>query len=70
MKEWFVASWDVVGFVVLSTVAMYLSVLIGVRIAGRRTLAQLSAFDAVVTIALGSIGADPPSRATRREPPR
>lgn len=55
MKEWFVASWDVVGFVVLSTVAMYLSVLIGVRIAGRRTLAQLSAFDAVVTIALGSI---------------
>lgn len=55
MKEWFVASWDVIGFVVLSTVAMYLSVLIAVRIAGRRTLAQVSAFDAVVTIALGSI---------------
>jgi uncharacterized membrane protein YcaP (DUF421 family) len=55
MSEWFGASWDVVGFVVLSTVAMYTSVLVGVRVAGRRTLAQMSAFDAVVTIALGSM---------------
>lgn len=55
MAEWFGASWSAIGFVALSTVAMYLSVLVGVRLAGRRTLAQLSAFDAVVTIALGSI---------------
>jgi uncharacterized membrane protein YcaP (DUF421 family) len=55
MSEWFGASWSVVGFVALSTIAMYLSVLVGVRVAGRRTLTQLSAFDAVVTIALGSI---------------
>ncbi len=55
MSEWFGASWEVVGFVVLSTVAMYASVLLGVRTAGRRTLAQMSAFDAVVTIALGSM---------------
>jgi uncharacterized membrane protein YcaP (DUF421 family) len=34
---------------------MYVSILIGVRVAGRRTLAQLSAFDAVITIALGSM---------------
>lgn len=55
MADWFGASWSTLGFVALSTVAMYLSVLVGVRLAGRRTLAQLSAFDAVVTIALGSI---------------
>lgn len=34
---------------------MYLSTLVAVRVAGRRTLAQLSAFDVVVTIAIGSL---------------
>ena len=51
------ASWSAVGLVALTTVAMYASVIVAVRIAGRRTLAQLSAFDAVVTIALGSMTA-------------
>lgn len=55
MDEWFGASWTRLGFVVLSTAAVYLSVLIAVRLTGRRTLAQLSAFDIVVTIALGSM---------------
>jgi uncharacterized membrane protein YcaP (DUF421 family) len=45
----------VVGTVVAVTAAMYASVLAATRVAGRRTLAQLSAFDVVVTIALGTI---------------
>jgi uncharacterized membrane protein YcaP (DUF421 family) len=53
--EWFGAAWGTFGFVALSTAAMYASVLLGIRVAGRRTLSQLSAFDAVVTIALGSL---------------
>lgn len=55
MSAWFASSWSTVGFVALSTLAMYASLLIGIRVAGRRTLAQLSAFDAVITIALGSM---------------
>jgi uncharacterized membrane protein YcaP (DUF421 family) len=41
--------------VAAGTVAMYFSTLVAVRMAGRRTLAQLSAFDAVITVAIGSL---------------
>lgn len=49
------ASWYMVGVVVATTTATYLTAIAMVRLAGRRTVAQLSAFDAVVTIALGSL---------------
>lgn len=49
------SSWDVIGTVALSTLAIYVTAVVTVRLAGRRTVAQLSAFDAVVTIALGSV---------------
>ena len=42
---------------VLRTAFVYAVTLFAVRIAGRRTLAQLSAFDVVVTVALGSLAA-------------
>lgn len=53
--EWLSSSWATVGKVVATTVLMYLSAFATTRLAGRRTVAQLSAFDAVVTIALGSV---------------
>lgn len=55
MSEWFVSSWDSVAYVVAGTAAMYVSTLVAIRVAGRRTLAQLSAFDVVITIAIGSL---------------
>lgn len=55
MSEWFGASWQTIGYVVAGTVAMYCSTFIAARIAGRRTLAQLSAFDTIITIAIGSL---------------
>ncbi|MDP9071472.1 MAG: DUF421 domain-containing protein [Actinomycetota bacterium] len=55
MGEWFGASWSTIGWVSASTAAIYLSALLAVRLAGRRTLAQMSAFDVVVTIALGTL---------------
>jgi uncharacterized membrane protein YcaP (DUF421 family) len=55
VQEWFGTSWAAVGFVVASTVATYLTVLVAVRLAGRRTVAQLSAFDLIVTVALGTL---------------
>lgn len=47
--------WSAVGTVVISTVAIYLTAVVSIRLVGRRTVAQLSAFDVVVTIALGSV---------------
>lgn len=38
-----------------SAVVVYVVAVVAVRLAGRRTLAQMSAFDVVVTIAIGSI---------------
>jgi uncharacterized membrane protein YcaP (DUF421 family) len=55
MAQWFGASWSTVGFVVASTLAMYVTLLVAIRIAGRRTVAQLSAFDVIITVALGSL---------------
>ncbi len=55
MSEWFGSSWQTIGYVVAGTAAMYFSTLVAARIAGRRTLAQLSAFDTIITIAIGSL---------------
>lgn len=55
MSDWFGSSWETVAYVVLSTAAIYCSSLLAIRVAGRRTVAQLSSFDIVVTIALGSL---------------
>lgn len=41
--------------VVLTVIALYITTFALVRIAGRRTLSQLSAFDALITVALGSV---------------
>jgi multisubunit Na+/H+ antiporter MnhF subunit len=55
MSEWFGASWETIGYVSAGTVAMYFSTVTAARIAGRRRLAQISAFDTIVTIAIGSL---------------
>jgi uncharacterized membrane protein YcaP (DUF421 family) len=55
MAEWFGSDWASIGFVAASTVAMYVTMVVAVRLAGRRTVAQLSAFDVVVTVALGTL---------------
>jgi uncharacterized membrane protein YcaP (DUF421 family) len=55
MRSWLTGpSGDLVR-IAASTVLFYALTLIAVRLAGRRTLATLSAFDALVTIALGSL---------------
>jgi len=47
-------SWSDVGRVVAVGAAAYLSVVVVLRVSGKRTLAKLNAFDLVVTVALGS----------------
>lgn len=51
------SSWSTVVGAAGGGVVVYLAALVACRVAGRRTLAQLSAFDIVVTIAIGSIAA-------------
>lgn len=65
MSDWFGSSWETVAYVIGSTAAIYCSSLLAIRVAGRRTVAQLSSFDIVVTIALGSLIA---STAVSRDP--
>lgn len=49
------SNWAQVGGSVVRAVVIYVVAVVAVRIAGRRTLAQMSAFDIVVTIALGTL---------------
>jgi hypothetical protein len=51
MGQWFGATWDTIGFVALSTVAMYVTLLAAVRLAGRRTIAQLGSSCGMATCA-------------------
>lgn len=65
MGDWFFSSWQTIGYVIITTALVYCSALFAVRLAGRRTVANISAFDAVITIALGSVIA---STVVAREP--
>lgn len=53
--EWLGDSWGVVGRVAATTAFFYSTMFVVLRFAGRRTLSQFSAFDFVVTIAMGSL---------------
>jgi uncharacterized membrane protein YcaP (DUF421 family) len=48
-------NWATLGRTVLIAPLAYLALLIAVRLAGKRALAKLNAFDFVVTVALGSV---------------
>lgn len=55
VDDWFWAPVGDLARVGATTAAFYITTFAAVRVAGRRTLTQLSAFDALVTIALGSL---------------
>lgn len=55
MEDWLGTTWSTAGFIALGTVLIYVSMVVGIRIAGRRTVSQMSAFDFVITVALGSL---------------
>lgn len=64
--DWFLTTLGPIGMVVLSTLAIYVSVIVLHRIAGLRSFATISSFDFVMTIAIGSLVA---STAINRNPP-
>lgn len=50
----FLADWPTVGRTFAATALAYVALLVAVRVGGKRTLAQLNAFDWIVTVAFGS----------------
>ena len=57
MATWIGSSWQTLGWIVVSTAAVYAAVIGYTRIAGLRSFAKMSAFDFAATIAVGSIAA-------------
>ena len=51
----FFESWEELFRIALSALLVYLFIIVGVRIAGKRSTAQMNNFDWIVTVALGSI---------------
>lgn len=50
----FFSSWDVIARTVIVGVLSYTSLIILLRVSGKRTLSKMNAFDLIVTVALGS----------------
>lgn len=50
----FFNGWESIGRTVVAAILAYLSLILILRLSGKRTLAKMNAFDLVVTVALGS----------------
>ena len=51
----FTLNWGDLGRIILIGILAYLALIIMLRIAGKRTLTQLNAFDLVITVSIGSV---------------
>lgn len=51
--------WNFIGEIVLRTIVMYLAILLALTILGKRGVKQLSVFELVIIIGLGSAAGDP-----------
>ncbi len=54
MKNIFFDSWESVGRIVIISILSYATLIVMLRVSGKRTLSKMNAFDFVVTVALGS----------------
>lgn len=53
--KWLGASWSELAMVVLSTIGIFAGVIFLTRLAGLRSLSQMSSFDFAMTVAIGSL---------------
>ncbi|PEQ12207.1 hypothetical protein B2G71_13835 [Novosphingobium sp. PC22D] len=53
-QTWF-NSWERLGLVALAAIATYLTIIVVVRISGKRTTANLNSFDWLITVTIGSL---------------
>ena len=54
-RMWFISSWQSVARVVVLAACTYVALIIALRLTGSRSLAKMSGYDLVITIALGSL---------------
>lgn len=54
-SDWFGIALETIAFVFVSALAMYLAVLVLVRISGLRSFAEMTSFDFAMTIAVGTV---------------
>ncbi len=54
MFDWLIGDWRTLGVLVVATLAIYLFASASERFSGLRTLAEMSAFDFVVAVAIGA----------------
>jgi uncharacterized membrane protein YcaP (DUF421 family) len=54
MVDWLFAGWEVIARTLVVGVLAYVALVLVVRIAGKRTLSKMNAFDLIITVALGS----------------
>lgn len=55
MENYFGSSWGALVAIVISTFALFISIIILVRISGKRSFSKMSSFDFASTIAIGSV---------------
>ncbi len=55
MATWLFGEWRTAGYVAVSALCIYVSVVIALRYGERRTLAEMTAYDFAVAVALGAI---------------
>lgn len=53
--SWIVTSYSAVLMVILSTIGIYITLILFTRIAGVRTFSKMSSFDFAITVAIGSL---------------
>ncbi|RJS92843.1 DUF421 domain-containing protein [Salinisphaera sp. Q1T1-3] len=55
MSEWFLAGPQALLWIVVSTIGMYILIILCARFSGVRSFAEMSTFDIVVSVAIGSM---------------
>jgi uncharacterized membrane protein YcaP (DUF421 family) len=55
LNSWLFGEWRTAGYVALSSLLIYLSVVVALRVGERRTLTEMTVYDFAVAVALGAI---------------
>ncbi len=55
MEKWFETSWTAVIAICITTIVIYIAVILFTRLAGKRSFSKMSSFDFAMTVAIGSI---------------
>jgi len=55
MEKWFTTNWESLLAISISTLAIYIAVIVFTRIFGKRSFSKMSSFDFAMTVAVGSI---------------